>query len=604
MISDTNARAGKLYEPSDEEVLAAPESDFEGETDENYEDGDNEEGSEAEVASDSDEADGVTGVPRSFKTRQKPAEDEFDGEGWGKSKRDYYNADAIETEGDALEEEEEALKLQRKQLEGMTDADFGLDDADWADQTGENDAAEEGITHEILPRLELSDATSMEERMRIVNTGYPELRSLAGEFLDLQPKLEQLHLEATVTESHGSTLDGQNLPVATAKWVSLSAYLAALSMYFALVSAGGRGSDNDSNARPPEELRKHTIMEYLLRWRKAWAALKDVPAASFKAGTEGRYGMVDGSGDANGTRTYALHTTEEAVVNGGVPKRKKRRRKSQAQRAAEDALAEADAQRRERLREMQARLAKLAASDKPGADSPLAESRSHAVQDSDDSDLGEETALAEHEAAEKAKRKKSLRFYTAQIAQKANKRDSARRNAGGDTDVPYRERFRDRQMRLNAEARGKKNYQQSNAARLDGNSDDEDAAAATAGRQAADDDYYAQIAAQTRAKAADKAVRAQAHRDAGSIRSQRPPRESAGPDSKRGLSYAIEKNRGITPSGKRNVRNPRVKKRRRYDDKLKKLNSVRPVYKGGEGRGGYGGELTGIKTNLVKSVKF
>jgi len=37
---------------------------------------------------------------------------------------------------------------------------------------------------------------------------------------------------------------------------------------------------------------------------------------------------------------------------------------------------------------------------------------------------------------------------------------------------------------------------------------------------------------------------------------------------------------------------------------MKKLGSVRQVYKGGEGRGGYGGELTGIKTNVVKSIKL
>lgn len=37
---------------------------------------------------------------------------------------------------------------------------------------------------------------------------------------------------------------------------------------------------------------------------------------------------------------------------------------------------------------------------------------------------------------------------------------------------------------------------------------------------------------------------------------------------------------------------------------MKKLSSMRPVYKGGEGKGGYGGELTGIKTNVVKSMKL
>jgi U3 small nucleolar RNA-associated protein 3 len=70
------------------------------------------------------------------------------------------------------------------------------------------------------------------------------------------------------------------------------------------------------------------------------------------------------------------------------------------------------------------------------------------------------------------------------------------------------------------------------------------------------------------------------------------------------LSLISEKNKGLTPRRKKEVRNPRVKKRMRFDEKKKKLASIKAVYKGGEGRGGYGGEFTGIKKDLVKSVKL
>jgi len=61
----------------------------------------------------------------------------------------------------------------------------------------------------------------------------------------------------------------------------------------------------------------------------------------------------------------------------------------------------------------------------------------------------------------------------------------------------------------------------------------------------------------------------------------------------------------LTPHRKKDVRNPRVKKRIRYEDKMKKLGSKKAQYKpGGEGRGGYKGELTGIKSGLVKSIKL
>jgi len=64
---------------------------------------------------------------------------------------------------------------------------------------------------------------------------------------------------------------------------------------------------------------------------------------------------------------------------------------------------------------------------------------------SEDSDFGDEDALTAREAEEKAKKKRSLRFYTSQIVQKANKRNAAGRDAGGDLDLPYRERLKDRQ---------------------------------------------------------------------------------------------------------------------------------------------------------------
>jgi hypothetical protein len=76
------------------------------------------------------------------------------------------------------------------------------------------------------------------------------------------------------------------------------------------------------------------------------------------------------------------------------------------------------------------------------------------------------------------------------------------------------------------------------------------------------------------------------------------------PDEKRAIGYTIEKNKGLAPRRKKEVRNPRVKKRMKFEEKKKKLGSVRQVYKGGEERGGYGGEKTGIKSGLVKSIKL
>lgn len=52
--------------------------------------------------------------------------------------------------------------------------------------------------------------------------------------------------------------------------------------------------------------------------------------------------------------------------------------------------------------------------------------------------------------------------------------------------------------------------------------------------------------------------------------------------------------------------NPRVKKRQQYDKAKKKLASQKAVYKGGLNAvgGSYEGEISGINSRVIKSVKF
>jgi len=66
----------------------------------------------------------------------------------------------------------------------------------------------------------------------------------------------------------------------------------------------------------------------------------------------------------------------------------------------------------------------------------------------------------------------------------------------------------------------------------------------------------------------------------------------------------IMANKGLTPKRKKENRNARVKKRRQYDDKKKKLRSMQATYGGGEARTGYEGERSGISRATVKSVKL
>ena len=505
---------------------------------------------------------------------QSEDDEEID-EGWGSSKKDYYNADVIETEADALEEEAEAIKVQKKQLQGLTEADYGFDDAKWLDSgtvaVGDDDSEHEGVIREVLPQLVITDNMGVEERTKLLSTRYPEFGPLSKEFLHLQSLYEgsissverpsQLLLKP-VLEGVDRESEVQHITAIPVKHSALSAYLAALSMYFALFTSS---VDEAGTAVPmaSSELRGHPIMETLVQCRKLWEKVKDLEIA--ESDNQGIATKPDGL-----LRSATMNTTVDIVNANGHknqdtnhPKKHKKSRKSKAQRAAEAALAESDARRAERLQRTEEDLARLTNLVEETSKSSLPIDNTQSASEEDDSDFGEERYLTAQEAEEKAKRKKSLRFYTSQIAQKVNKRHNAGRAAGGDNDVPYRERFKDRQARLTteAEAKGRKPAKASGVA-LGGDSDDEDKQVAKQVRDgAADEDYYDLVTARSQKKKAEKAalaaVQQQATKEGGVVHAV----EEVGPDGKRGITYAIEKNKGLTPKRKKEVRNSRVKKR-------------------------------------------
>ncbi|KAI4198815.1 MAG: hypothetical protein LQ350_005056 [Teloschistes chrysophthalmus] len=605
-----------LLEPSDEEVLSEP-SDVSDLDDEDSEDDGafspkliptHPSGHDQEYGSDGSDA--------------AAGEDDEDAYGWGTSRKDYYDADPITTEADALEEEAEARRLQKKQLQGMTEADFGFDEIEWM-QAGKgstsDDNAKGRVVTEVLPKLEITDAMSEEEKLKILRIRYPEFEPLAKEYVDLQSLHDDLLLASKAAEAAYPEPRIEKVPIATIKLNALGSYLAALCMYFALVSATDTNVDGTSEPLSPAELHDHAIMASIVRCRQLWEKAKDLEIPDPEPPQ---------LSTANGHQTSA--NKDKVHVDGdqrNKPASKPRKRKSNSARKATQALAaakaESEARRQERLQKTEESLKdlssltsrKMAQPSKPLPTTTPTCGTSTAKANDNDSDLGDPTSLNPHEAAQKAARKKSLKFYTSQIAQKSNRRDAAGRDAGGDADIPYRERLKDRQTRLNAEAeaRGKKKGRANTAdaeAALDEADDDGDndgdkqqANLAQQVRNDEDSAYHSLIATRTATKKSLKAARAQAALEGGTIVRVTSPTPENG---KRAISYAIEKNKGLTPKRKKEVRNPRVKKRKRFEDKKKKLGSLRPVWRAGvgEGRGGYGGERTGVKTGVVRSVKL
>ncbi|KAF2768012.1 hypothetical protein EJ03DRAFT_138358 [Teratosphaeria nubilosa] len=548
----------EFIQPSDEEVLDYSEDEAEDSDDQgDYVDARDERQDSASAGEDNGENEDEVG-------------------GWGTSKADLYGADEIETEEQALEEEAEALRLQKKQLQQMSAADYGFDESEW-----QGDAQDEGegqdVVTEVLPQLQVTEDMGPAEKLKLLKSRYPEFEPLSKEFLSLQ------ELHAALTEEVKAVVGSATLthtPAVVTKLRAASAYLGALTMYFSLLTSTTWESRDGALALPATQLRDHPVMDSLVQCRDLWQKASTLP--------DDQRGIDDDDSEEE--------DSDEDIPELPIQKMVRKTRAERHQSATQ-------ARRAERIAKTEADLANLDALLAPKVSRNAKTKR---AADEDDSDLGEEAPLTAREAQEKAQRKKSLRFYTSQIAQKANKRGTSGRNAGGDDDVPHRERLRDRQARLNAEAEKRgKGRDGDAAADLGGESDEDDARQAEQIRNEVDeDDYYDLVAARTAKKQSDKAALAEAQRQAALTGGQVREEETVGTDGKRKISYIIEKNKGLTPFRKKDVRNPRVKKRKKYDEKKKKLASMKPVYKGGEGRGGYGGELTGIKKGLVKSTKL
>lgn len=499
-------------------------------------------------------------------------EEEGDSGWWGASKGEYYNADNIETEADALEEEVEAKRLQQKKLAKMAEEDFIFDGDEWLAGDAETGEGEETVT-EVLKDIEITDDMGPEERYKLLQNRYPEFEPLVKEFESLQPILVQLQKAAQ--GKSGKSLE------AIKYWV-LGCYVAALASYFAILTSPARDSGKTQKSLDPAELRDHEVMETLMSCREAWQRVEGLSSTK-----------------STGEITSDLDESEltQLTAEQDIEKPKKSKKTSKQEKAA----AEKRAKKLEKSKAGEAAVADL-------YDLPLdtkkskKQKKSAATQADDNSDFGEEDTLDARTAADKAARKKSLKFYTSQIVQKANRRADAGRDAGGDMDIPHRERLRDRQARLNAEAerRGQKNSKL--GADLGDDSDAEDATTANAVRDN-EDEYYDMVAHQSKKKKDDKAARYAAYA-AASKADRVVEQEEIGDDGKRKITYAIQKNKGLAPKRSKDVRNPRVKKRKQYEAKQKKLKSMKPVWQGGEPKGGYQGELSGINTAVIKSIKL
>ncbi|KAI7946933.1 hypothetical protein MJO29_011460 [Puccinia striiformis f. sp. tritici] len=233
------------------------------------------------------------------------------------------------------------------------------------------------------------------------------------------------------------------------------------------------------------------------------------------------------------------------------------------------------------------------------------------AKERDEIDFLESTSLSEREATEKEKKKKSLRFYTAKIDAKGKRREKALVGTGvasGDSDLPYITKESQRRQFLKNQ-----DHSMGDDDDLSGQFDDslddyqhhDDNLSFD--NQDGQSDYYDTI--KELKLSAKKSKKIQYDEKKLSERDALTTEAEGGTSGPREISRQILKNKGLTPKRAKENRNPRVKKRKRFEKAQQKISTQRPTYKPDQAAqnrtlNGYQGEKTGVKVGVVKSRKL
>lgn len=532
--------------------------------------------------------------------------EEEEEETWGSGKAAYYNDNADEIESDdeeALELElQEAKRLQAKSREDMTDEDFGLHDIVEV-QKDDIDLALEEPTPAPKPIL----PTEPKALLRHLERTSPEAVALARDWEDVSEKF--IRSQEQIKQLEAQYPDALSLGMLHLYYQTLLSYSTVLAFYLHLRAS-------EKYAEKPTLLQAHPIMNRLLTLKQALITLEDLDFAGDDDDEDLSEGDFDGNemkwddiladrksiwdslaaGDLDEGELAELLADADAGKTSGKKKSKSKKAK-----------AESNEEKEKPSPKKKRKVAPAPVFDLEEPEwIPTKKSTSRKQKETDDT-YGEASHLEDADAADKSARKKSLRFHTSKIETASNRRSNARNAAaGGDDDIPYRERQKEKQLRLEREAIAR--LQKQGGADLDDEEPEppqkrkrgEDSDSGEGSGNESAEEYYELIKNKSKEKKTKKKEEYEAARAA-----EKPNYAEEEADGPRSLTRAILKNRGLTPHRSKSVRNPRVKKRQRYEQAKKKVSSQKAVYKGGlaESGGKYGGEKSGI-SKVIKSVKL
>ena len=450
---------------------------------------------------------------------------------WGNTKSEYYGADDLDDDETAKEIEKEALRQQKKHLEDLNMNDY-LDEEveeEWVKSANDFNVSQfQEATNQQQGQSRPRDVFTMsaEGKEKLLKTWCPEYFPLSKELAHWAPHLNELKKQ-------------QPNEAISLKITALSAYLGTITSYFAVLLHELKTNDEF------QSMKDHPVMESILTSKEVWRQAQEIPEEVAQADEEQQ---------SEDEQASELEDMDDALLQDSD--------------AASDP---ANASENEPTTEQEEDDLDIDIS-KPRINKPDTGKLPSAEVDD-----FVESEVADVDAQEKKSRRKTLRFYTSKIDQQANKRGDKFK---GDDDIPYKERLYERQQRLLEEAR-KRGQNKTDGTELDTRDyDSDDERVAKTINDGSSNDYYSVI---QQGGAEKKQARKQAHKNA--VLANREGKlaelvDVADESGKRAINYQIMKNKGLTPRRKKDNRNSRVKKRKKYDQAQKKLKSVRAVYSG------------------------
>ncbi|KAG2155848.1 uncharacterized protein EDB93DRAFT_1319706 [Suillus bovinus] len=528
-----------------------------------------------------------------LKKASSPSDTGSEDESWGRSKSAYYSSNAAQIDSEDEEanelEEQEARKLQLKARDAIHEDDFGLGEGL---EPASDAEVEDSLEEQSGPTIDISlnDKKSILQHLEREN---PEALALARDWDDTARNL--IEMQAKIAATSEKETDGIELGLLHVYYQALLTYATTLAYYLHLRSS-------EKYAGRPLLLRQHPVLNRLLTLKQSLVMLENLGVGTNSHDEDDDDDEDDYAEPGSDTpdlwsilMTKGLESDElvDLLMDAeSKPKKPSKKDKIETKppkkkrKTSDDKIGQP--------------IFDLVEPDFEAASTFAKKKRSAPVDTASTDAFGEATFLQHADATDKQARKKSLRFHVSRIESAAARRQNARVNAvGGDDDIPYRERRKEKEQRMEKERQRKagtlgmggddldgvdpeitdaSNHSKKRRRDVDIEDDDDSDTAAAHGyyelvkRQAADKKNKKKMEYEE-ARAAERLVFGEHD-------------EASGP---RSVTRAIMKNKGLTPHRSKSVRNPR---------------SQRAVYKGGIGDASkYTGEQSGI-SKVIKSVRL